>query len=556
MKMEFIIRVDASTFIGTGHLFRCLALADELNHRGANIIFICKEEEGNLIGFIEKKGYSLYRLPRSIELAEDRELTKKILEDRSNCPDWLIIDHYDINISYESLLREHVKKIMIIDDLADRRHDCDLLLDQTYSKNDNRYNGLVPENCIQLLGPKYAILRPQFQKANENLRKRDGGVNRILVFMGGADSKNITSKVLRAIHMLGRSDIAIDVIIGNLNPYHDEIKILTSKIPNTSCHHNVENMAELILAADLCIGAGGTTTWERCCVGLPTITIILAENQKNILESLDKEGALINLGWYQNVTVNNIKEAIEGLIDNHQKVVSVSDKSRRLVDGKGVNRVCDTMISMVSDRNQYKLILENELDNKVVYKEDEVIANDVREIKPQIQTGEKDCNSVKRLSHPHHLLNGKNGTHQSESLKSNAINLAKAEIADINAIFEWRNHPDIRRYFFNANPISWNDHEQWFNRKLKDHNTAIYVACHIENKIGSIRFENKGEMINISVMLNPTYLGEGFGSKIIKLGVEKFIKDRSPKKHLIAEIKADNIASINAFKKAGFKEVI
>jgi len=554
--MELIIRADASVFIGIGHIIRCLTLADKSNRRGANIQFICKEEKGNLIGLIEKKGYRSHRLPRSIDLAEERELTKKILENQSNCPDLLIVDHYDIDISYEFPLREHVKKIMVIDDLANRRHDCDLLLDQSYSKSDNRYNGLVPENCIQLLGPKYAILCPQFQKARGGLRKRDNGVNRILVFMGGADSKNTTSKVLRAIHMLDRSDIAVDVVIGNLNPYHDEIKMLASKIPNTICHHNVENMANLMVSADLCIGAGGTTTWERCCVGLPTITIILAENQKNISENLDKEGVLINLGWYHSVTEINIKEVIETLIDNPQKMVSMSDKSRRLVDGEGVNSVYDTIISMVSDRNQYRLILENELDDKVVYKEDEVITNDVREIKPQIQTGEKDCNSVKRLSHPHRLLNGKNGTHQSESLKSNAINLMKAEITDINDIFEWRNHPDIRKYFFNANPVSWNVHEQWFNRKLKDHNTAIYVACHIENKIGSIRFENKAEMVNISVMLNPTYLGKGFGSKIIKLGVEKFIKDRSPKKHLIAEIKADNIASINAFKKAGFKEVI
>ena len=174
--------------------------------------------------------------------------------------------------------------------------------------------------------------------------------------MGGADPQNVTSKVLRAIHMLDRPDIAIDVVIGNQNPYHDEIKILTSKIPNTICHHNVEDMANLMSSADLCIGACGTTTWERCCVGLPTIAIILAENQKNTSENLDKEGALLNLGWYHNVTENNIKEGIEGLIGNPQEMASMCDKSRRLVDGEGVNRVCDAMISMVSDRDQYKLI--------------------------------------------------------------------------------------------------------------------------------------------------------------------------------------------------------
>jgi len=351
--MNIVFRTDASINIGTGHVMRCLTLADELRQKGTDINFICREEPGNLISYVGNRGYKIHQLPGEIDIETDRRLTNQILSKYETKPDGLIIDHYDIDISYESSLRDRVKKIMVIDDLADREHDCDLLLDQNYSKNEDRYNGLVPGNCIQLLGPEYAILRPQFQKTRGNLRKRDGGVNRILLFMGGADSKNITSKALRAIQMLDRSDIVIDVVIGNLNPYHDEIKILTSKIPNTSCHHNVENMAELMASADLCIGAGGTTTWERCCLGLPSIVLVLAENQKNISENLDKGGAIINLGWYYNVTEKNIKEVVEGLIDNPQTMISMSDKSRRLVDGKGVNRVCDAMVSMIRDRNQY-----------------------------------------------------------------------------------------------------------------------------------------------------------------------------------------------------------
>jgi UDP-2,4-diacetamido-2,4,6-trideoxy-beta-L-altropyranose hydrolase len=355
--MNIIIRTDASINIGTGHVMRCLSLADELRQKGTDIHFICCEEPGNLISYIEDRGYKVYQLPGEIDIETDRKQTKEILSKYETKPDWLIIDHYGSDFSWEYPLRKYAKKLMVIDDLANREHDCDLLLDQNYSNNEDRYNDLVRGNCIQLLGPEYAILRPQFQKARGNLRKRNGGVNRILVFMGGADPPNVTSKVLRAIHMLDRPDIAIDVVIGDLNQYHDEIKILTSKIPNTICHHNVENMANLMLSADLCIGAGGTTTWERCCVGLPTITIILAENQKGISESLDREGALINLGWYYNATENNIKEEIEGLIDNPLKMVSMSDKSRRLVDGEGVSRVVDTITSIVDNINKYELTL-------------------------------------------------------------------------------------------------------------------------------------------------------------------------------------------------------
>jgi UDP-2,4-diacetamido-2,4,6-trideoxy-beta-L-altropyranose hydrolase len=356
--MKVCFRTDASFNIGTGHVMRCLTLADELRQKGTDINFICREGPGNLISYIENRGYKVHQLPGDIDIETDKRLTDKILSKYETKSDWLIIDHYDIDISWEHPLRKCAKKLMVVDDLADRKHDCDLLLDQNYSKIDNRYNDLVPDKCIQLLGTEYAILRPQFQKARGTPKKRDGGVNRILVFMGGADSKNITSKALRAIHMLDRSNIAIDVVVGDLNQYHDEIKILTSKIPNTICHHNVDNMAELMLSADLCIGAGGTATWERCCVGLPTITIVLAENQKNISADLDKEGTLINLGWYHNVTENNIKEKIEGLIDGPQEMATMSEKSRRLVDGKGVNRVVDTITSIVGNRNIYEFTLK------------------------------------------------------------------------------------------------------------------------------------------------------------------------------------------------------
>jgi len=496
--MNIFIRTDASINVGTGHVMRCLTLADELRQKATDIRFICREGPGNLISYIGNRGYKIHQLPGEIDIETDRKLTKEILSKYETKLDWLIIDRYDIDISWEHPLGKYAKKFMVIDDLANREHDCDLLLDQNYNKNENRYNGFVPEDCIQLLGPEYAILRPQFRKARGNLTRRDGGVNRILVFMGGSDPKNVTSKVLRAIHMLERSDIAVDVVIGNLSPYHDEIKILASKIPNAICHHNVENMAKLMSSADLCIGAGGTATWERCCEGLPTITLILAENQKDISESLAKEGALINLGWYHNVTENNIKEKIEGLIDGPQEMATMSEKSRRLVDGKGVNRVVDTITSIVGNINMNSLL--------------------------------------------------------KKGLMSNIINLTKAGITDINDIFEWRNHPDIRKNFFNQELLSWDEHEKWFMAKLKDPDAAVYMAYYRKEKIGTIRFESENSVIKTSVILNPLFLSKGLGSHVIKLGVKRFIMEKKSDMQIIAEIKKDNIASIKAFQKADFKK--
>ena len=137
---------------------------------------------------------------------------------------------------------------------------------------------------------------------------------------------------------------------------------------------------------------------------------------------------------------------------------------------------------------------------------------------------------------------------------SDILKLTKAEITDINDIFEWRNHPDIRKNFFDSEVITWNDHERWFNKKLKDQDTTIYIAYYIENKIGTIRFEANETVIKTSIMLNPLFLGKGLGSKVIKLGVERFIMEKKPDMQIIAEIKKDNFTSIKAFTKAGFKE--
>lgn len=150
------------------------------------------------------------------------------------------------------------------------------------------------------------------------------------------------------------------------------------------------------------------------------------------------------------------------------------------------------------------------------------------------------------------------GIQQSENLKNNTTNvnpkLRNVETCDINDLFKWRNHPDIRKNFFNENTILWDTHEKWFRKRIEDTNTTIYIACCNEQKIGSMRFEDKGDAIKVSVMPNPGFLGKGVGSKIIKLGTERFVKEKHPDKPICAEIKKDNVVSIKAFQRAGFQE--
>ncbi len=234
---------------------------------------------------------------------------------------------------------------MVIDDLADRKHDCDLLLNQNYSTDEKRYLGMAPDDCIQLLGPEYALLRPQFFMAREKLRERNGDVKRILVFMGGSDPTDQTSRVLSAIKKLNKPDIVADVVIGSSNSKCTEIENLISSMPNTTYYFDVENMAELMSYADLAIGAGGTASWERCCVGLPSVVINIADNQTGISKSLSKKGCCIDLGWYEHVSIEKIKNCLDDLIMNTLQLVKISRECLSLVDGLGSGRVSDYLFN-------------------------------------------------------------------------------------------------------------------------------------------------------------------------------------------------------------------
>lgn len=326
--------------IGTGHVMRCLTLADALRERGADVSFVCRKALGNLIQHIEDKGYRVYPLPPDIDLSVDMDLTQKILQKQTELIDWLIIDHYEIDASWEFYLRKYANKIMVIDDLANRKHDCDLLLDQNFYENfEIRYDELVPYNCRKLLGPKYALLRPEFAETRKNLKQRNCKVNRILVSFGGSDPTDETTKSLKAIMSLNRPDIAVDVVVGSSNPHKEKIEQICAAMTNASFYCQINNMAQLMADADLSIGASGATTWERCCLGLPSIVMTLAENQRELANHLEKEGIVMHLGWHKEVEESDIRDAVKKLLHNPEKIKVMSEKSRALVDGEGIKRV-------------------------------------------------------------------------------------------------------------------------------------------------------------------------------------------------------------------------
>jgi len=340
--MKVFFRVDSSTLIGSGHLMRCLTLADSIKQLGGKVSFICCDLPGNISNFVKLKGYNLKLIQNfgdksKIDILYDIQESQRILSCEDEI-DWLIIDHYEIDEYWEKKIRPFVKKIMVIDDLANRKHDCDLLLDQNFYINmEKRYHELVPYHCIQLLGPKYLLLRPEFKKFSQINRKRDGIVKNILVFFSGTDPTNETIKSLEAIQKLDTPHINYDIVVGAANSKKDIIQDICKRLPNVKFYCQVENMAEMVYKADLALGAGGTAMWERCYLGLPSIVIIIAENQLKAVNDLSNTGAVYNLGWHEKVTSDLIANSINKAINSPTSLQRMSKKCLELMINDDMN---------------------------------------------------------------------------------------------------------------------------------------------------------------------------------------------------------------------------
>lgn len=350
---QVIFRVDSSALVGSGHLMRCLTLANQLKTK-AKIIFISRDLDGNLNDLIVQNGFELLKLPQrkindklegyecwlGVSQEIDAEETKVLLADYAI--ELLVVDSYAIDEIWEKKLRSYVKRIMVIDDLANRKHDCDILLDQNYySDMYVRYNYLVPKHCKLLLGPQYVLLRDEFYKVKKQQRKRDGQIRNILVFFGGSDLTNETMKSLQALVLLKREDITVNVVVGGSNQYKDEVAAFCRRYPWMYYYCQVNNMAELMNEADLAIGAGGTATWERCFLGLPAIVIAVAKNQVKISKDCAKVGFIEYLGINEGIELDGLIKSISKYVNNSELLLNMSDKAAQLGLSKRIQYLFD-----------------------------------------------------------------------------------------------------------------------------------------------------------------------------------------------------------------------
>lgn len=354
--MKAVFRVDASCQIGTGHFMRCLTLADALKQHGAQIRFISRHLPEHLRGMLAARGHEFMLLDSPQNVADVDELAHspwlgvsqgqdaadsiRILSDADW--DWLVVDHYALDSRWGSALRQSARKILAIDDIADRRHDCDLLLDQNlYADMNSRYGGKTPSHTKLLLGPRYALLRDEFRRLHEQVKPRKGPVGRVLIFFGGVDADNYTGGVVEALSQI--DGLQVDVVIGAQHPCREQIKASCAQ-HGFICHVQTDRMGELMAAADLAVGAAGAASWERCCLGVPTLLVALADNQINIAKGLDLFGAGIYDGTLKTASVQNMRNSIANLLSAPDRIRMLSEKAYSLVDGQGADRVCQEMV--------------------------------------------------------------------------------------------------------------------------------------------------------------------------------------------------------------------
>jgi UDP-2,4-diacetamido-2,4,6-trideoxy-beta-L-altropyranose hydrolase len=365
MRLDsFVFRVDSSKKIGSGHLMRCLTVASGLQEKGAVCTFICRALNGNLNRLVLSAGFSLVELPRpNVEFVKPdkgepshsdwREVSWKVdaIETSKALSDlqakWLIIDHYGLWEDWQLIVSDYVEKIMVIDDLGDRKHYCDLLLDQNFGSNLLLYRSLVPAKSRNFFGPKYALLRPEFSvyRASSLERRSDGQLKNILINFGGGDPDDYIARTLKALLNADLSrEATISIIFGGLASLEERHKSLVSRfLSKVKTYGLTENMAEILAGTDLVIGAAGSSSWERCCLGVPSIVFPVAFNQDRIAKNLAASGAALALDP-EDLLNGKLASSLNALFRG-QDLKRMSGNASSICDGTGLEKIVNELTS-------------------------------------------------------------------------------------------------------------------------------------------------------------------------------------------------------------------
>ncbi len=505
-----LVRADAGPQIGTGHLMRSLALAQAWRSAGRAATFItCCKVEG-LRDRIHDAGARLVPLQRPHPDPTDLRATLAVVaearsESKSSSaasnPTWLVLDGYHFDAAYQRALRDAGARVMVVDDLAHQRHyHADVLLNQNLGAEDLDY--ACDTDTVLLLGCRYALLRPEFRRFGSFRRETPKTARRLLVTLGGADPDNVTAKVIAALASGDLSRLHAKVMVGSANPHLETLRDQVRHGPgNIELLTDVTDVAGPMAWADLALSAAGSTAWELAFMQVPVVLLTLAENQEPIARQMAAAGAATSLGRTENLTADTIAQQVTALCRRRNRRAAQSRAGRRLVDGRGAERVV-AVCEALGDSSC-----------------------------PPMATPEVSISEVNR----------------------SALTLRPATPEDARPLWRLTNDPAVRRVaLVSADRIPWGSHLRWFRRRLASPGTCIWVLDFHGLVLAQIRCNRIGAATaEISVSVAPAFRRRGLASRLVELTCSQ-ARDRLGVARLRAIVRTENLASARTFAKAGF----
>lgn len=337
-----VFRVDASTAMGTGHVMRCLALAQAWQEEGGRTVFIIGGEAEVLTPRLTAEGVGIERIGAPPGGEEDIRRTAACA--KSLGADWVVVDGYHFSGRYQRLLRETGFRLLALDDYGHAEHyEADLVLNQNLSANESLYRNRAVHTRL-LLGTRFVLLRREFIKWRGWRREIPEVAHKVLVTLGGSDPDNATLKVIQALQGLRLKGLEVVILVGVANPHRGVLEVAVREAPSFRLFVNSTDMPELITWADVAVSAGGTTSWELSFLGLPAVLLILAENQERSTGLLARRGGVVSVGWWNAATVEDITSTVKDLLLSPSKRMALRDSGMKLVDGKGVSRIIRLLV--------------------------------------------------------------------------------------------------------------------------------------------------------------------------------------------------------------------
>ncbi len=341
-----VFRCDASPSIGSGHVVRCLVLANALAGRGWRVLFACRPPTLETVPALA--AVDRLALPEEMPLSAE----PGFLGSRIERAELLVVDHYGWQAALEEDSRSWAARILVLDDPGDREHDADLLLNPNLGWSEEAYRGRVPASCRLLLGPRYAPLHPAFRNARRDSRMR-ARVGRLLVAMGGTDPGDATGAAVSTIAASGFDGVT-EIVLGPAAPHLERVRARVADRPRFRLHVGLapDRMAQLLARCDVAVAAGGSSAWERCCVGLPSVVAVIAANQRVATRALADQGAALSIGNpAHREGRSELREALSRLLPDEDLRRRFRDRGRSLVDGLGTERVMHAVDRMEAARH-------------------------------------------------------------------------------------------------------------------------------------------------------------------------------------------------------------